>query len=145
MLDPPTGALRETAESVRADLERAGGAIAWLGSTPVGCLRFEVADEHLQVRRVAVAPEWQRQSVGTALMAWAHGRARELRLQEVRLGVRKQLPGNIAFYKALGYRLIARHHHPGVNRVSWYELSLRLELLDIGDRQQRVRGRKTKR
>ena len=126
VLDPPSGALRETVESVRADLGRAGAAIAWLDGSPVGCLRYEVEDDHLHVRRVAVPPEWQRRGIGTALMEWSHQRARELGLSEVRLGVRKQLPANIAFYKALGYRLIARHHHPGQKRVTWYEMSLRL-------------------
>jgi GNAT superfamily N-acetyltransferase len=126
VLDPPSGALRETVDSVRADLERAGGAIAWFGETPVGCLRFEIADDHLHVRRVAVAPEWQRQGAGAALMKWSHDHARELGLSEVRLGVRKQLPGNRRFYESLGYRLVARHRHPGSTRVSWYEMGLKL-------------------
>ena len=126
MLDPPSGALRETVESVRDDIHRGGAAIAWLGGEPVGCLRYEVVDDHLHVRRVAVPPEWQRRRIGTALMDWAHARARELGLGEVRLGVRKQLPGNRAFYRGLGYQLMARHRHPGHNRVSWYEMSLRL-------------------
>ena len=126
VLDPPSGALRESVDVVRADLERGGGAIAWIGSDAVGCLRYEVEDEHLHVRRVAVAPGWQRHGVGTALMKWSHDHARELGLDEVRLGVRKQLPGNLAFYKALRYRLIARHRHPGSRRVSWYEMSRRL-------------------
>jgi ribosomal protein S18 acetylase RimI-like enzyme len=126
VLDPPSGVTRETVESVRSDLERAGGAIAWLGETPVGCLRFELEDDHVHVRRVAVPPRWQRRGIGTSLMRWAHARAREVGLDEIRLGVRKQLPGNLAFYEALGYRLVARHRHPGRKGVTWYEMSLRV-------------------
>jgi ribosomal protein S18 acetylase RimI-like enzyme len=58
------------------------------------------------VRRVAVLPERQRRGIGTALMSWSHGHAVSLGLHEVRLGVRRQLPGNQAFYKRLGYRVI---------------------------------------
>jgi ribosomal protein S18 acetylase RimI-like enzyme len=126
VLIPTSGALRETVDTVREDLERAGGAIAWLDSEPVGCLRFEVEDEHLHVRRVAVPPAHQRRGIGTALMLWAHNHARSLGRYEIRLGVRKQLPGNQAFYKRLGYRVVARHHHPGRKEVTWYEMSLRL-------------------
>jgi ribosomal protein S18 acetylase RimI-like enzyme len=59
-------------------------------------------------------------------MDWAHYHARSLGLAEVRLGVRKSLPGNQAFYKRLGYRIIARHHHAGSREVTWYEMSLKL-------------------
>jgi tRNA threonylcarbamoyladenosine biosynthesis protein TsaE len=126
VLDPPSGAIRETLDSVRRDLELHGGAIAWIGTEPVGCLRFEVEEEHLHVRRVAVPPEHQRRGIGSALMDWSHAHARSLGLHEVRLGVRKQLPGNLAFYKRLGYRLIARHRHPGRREVTWYEMRIKV-------------------
>jgi ribosomal protein S18 acetylase RimI-like enzyme len=111
---------------VRHDLEVNGGAIAWIGADAVGCLRFEVEPDHMHVRRVAVPPERQRQGIGTALMDWARDHARSLGRHEVRLGVRKQLPGNLAFYKRLGYRVIARHRHPGRRDVTWNEMSLRV-------------------
>ncbi|HEY3085984.1 MAG TPA: GNAT family N-acetyltransferase [Candidatus Dormibacteraeota bacterium] len=126
VLDPPSGAMRENVDSVRHDLEIDGGAMAWIGGEAVGCLRFEVEPDHLHVRRVAVLPERQRQGIGTALMMWSHEHALSLGLHEVRLGVRTQLPGNQAFYKRLGYRVIARHHHPGQRRVTWHQMSLRL-------------------
>ena len=125
-LDPPSGALRETVDSVERDLVAHGGAIAWSGAEAVGCLRFEVDADHMHVRRVAVAPERQREGIGTSLMEWVHGHARTLGLHEVRLGVRRQLPGNRAFYERLGYSLVARHRHPGQARVTWYEMRLRL-------------------
>ena len=42
LLDPPSGVVRESAYLVRHDLEAHGGAIAWMGVVPVGCLRLEV-------------------------------------------------------------------------------------------------------
>lgn len=125
-LEPPSGVTRESKESVRGDLEADGGAIASLGKLPVGCLRFKIEEEHLHVRRVAVLPEFQGKGVGTRLMLWVHDHARSLGLDEVRLGVRRQLPRNQAFYKRLGYKIVGRHLHPGQRRVFWYEMSLSL-------------------
>ena len=126
LLDPPSGALREDVAAVRRDLESYGGAIAWSGAEPVGCLRFQVDDGHMHVRRVAVTPDHQRQGIGTVLMAWAEAHARSLGLHEVTLGVRKQLPGNRAFYARRGYTIVARHRHPGRSDVTWYEMRLQL-------------------
>ncbi|HET7419132.1 MAG TPA: GNAT family N-acetyltransferase [Candidatus Dormibacteraeota bacterium] len=111
---------------MREDLAAGGGAIAWQGDAPVGCLRFDVEPDHLHVRRVAVAPARRRSGIGTALMQWAHGYAASRGLREVRLGVRVQLPGNVAFYKKLGYEVVASHRHPRNRRVFWREMRLRL-------------------
>ena len=111
---------------MREDLEANGGAIAWLCPTPVGCLRYDVQAGHLHVRRVAVPPDRRLAGIGTALMAWAHRYARSRGLREVRLGVRVQLPGNMAFYKKLGYEVIGSHRHPVNRRVFWREMRLRL-------------------
>ncbi len=125
-LDPPSGESRETLDSVRADLEAHGGAIAWWAERPVGCLRFEVEPGHLHVRRVAVLPELQGQGIGRALMAWAEAEAARRRRAEVHVGVRIALPGNLAFYRRLGYEVAAEHAHPGYDRPTW--LSLRKAL-----------------
>jgi tRNA threonylcarbamoyladenosine biosynthesis protein TsaE len=125
-LDPPSGALRETVQSVREDLVAHGGAIAWLDGEAVGCLRFDLKPGHLHVRRVAVPPERRHAGIGTSLMDWAHGHARSLRFDEVRLGVRVQLPGNLEFYRKLGYEVIATRRHPASGRAFWDEMSRKL-------------------
>ena len=125
-LDPPSGAIRETEASVRANLEAQGGAVALLDNAPVGCLRFERRSDHLHVRRVAVDPAHQRQGVGLALMEWIHHYARREGFHEVRVGVRVQLPGNRRFYERLGYTLLERHTHKGYAQPTWEELRLLL-------------------
>ncbi len=126
-LDPPSGALKETARDVRRDLDSGGGALARLDGRAVGCLRLEVSPDSLHVRRVAVDPEHQREGIGRALMRWAYSYARDRGLREVRVGVRSQLPGNRSFYERLGYRLLKAHSHPGYREATWYELGLLLE------------------
>jgi len=121
-LDPPSGALRESEESVRDDLGRSGGALALLHEQTVGCLRFDREAGALHVRRVAVDPALQRKGIGRALMVWAHGYAHSQGYPEVRVGVRLQLPANLHFYKELGYSVVAEHRHPGYREVTWVEM-----------------------
>lgn len=121
-LDPPSGAVRETEATVRDDLERGGGAIAWNGKLAVGCLRFEREPGYLHVRRLAVDPARQRRGVGRALMQWAHDFARTQGYRQVRVGVRLALVNNVRFYERLGYQLLAEHKHPGYRDVTWIEM-----------------------
>jgi tRNA threonylcarbamoyladenosine biosynthesis protein TsaE len=121
-LEPPSGALRESEESVRDDLERSGGALALLDGRGVGCLRLDREPGYLHVRRLAVDPAFQHRGIGTALMEWIHDYAPGQGYSEVRVGVRRRLPGNLRFFLRLGYTVIAEHRHPGYREVTWDEL-----------------------
>lgn len=125
-LNPPSGALRETEADVRNDLSGNWGALASIEGRAVGGLRFEREAGYLHVRRVAVDPALQRHGIGRALMEWAHGYAAAQGYREVRVGVRRELPGNRAFYERLGYRVVAEHSHPGHDEITWYEMALGL-------------------
>jgi GNAT superfamily N-acetyltransferase len=96
--------------------------VALLGGRVVGCLRFDHDAGALHVRRVAVDPARQRQGIGRALMDWIHGYARAEGYSAVRVGVRRQLPGNLHFYQELGYTVVAEHRHPGYREVTWDEM-----------------------
>jgi GNAT superfamily N-acetyltransferase len=96
--------------------------VALLGGGSVGCLRFDREVGVLHVRRVAVDPGRQRRGIGAALMAWVHDYARAQGFSEVRVGVRRQLPGNLRFYQRLGYTVVAEHRHPGYREVTWDEM-----------------------
>ena len=93
----------------------------------VGCLRLDEADGYLHVRRVAVEPGHQRGGVGRALMEWAEAEASRRGLREVRLGVRRPLTGNLAFYRRLGYEIVGEHSHRGYDEITWYSMAKRLE------------------
>jgi ribosomal protein S18 acetylase RimI-like enzyme len=46
--------------------------------------------------------------------------AREGGCREIRLGVRMALPGNLAFYRRLGYEVVKTEPHPkGGDNVAW--------------------------
>lgn len=118
-LDPPSGVTRETVDTVRLDLETHGGALAHSVDGAVGCLRYEVAADHLWVRRVAVLPSRQGRGIGRRLMAWSEDEAAARGLAAVQIGVRIALPANLAFYQRLGYMIVSEHAHPGYDRSTW--------------------------
>jgi len=125
-MTPPSGALRETVDVVRRDLEEGGGAIASLAGRAVGALRLVSEPGSLEVRRVAVEPAFQRRGIGAALMAWAREEAGRQGCGELTVNVRLQLPGNRAFYERLGYRVVAEHPHPLDPRGRSYEMRLQV-------------------
>jgi GNAT superfamily N-acetyltransferase len=126
-LDPPSGAGRETVATVLQDLEAGGGAVAELEGRLVGCLRWFLDDDaNFHVRRVAVAPGLQRRGVGRALMAWAEDEARRHGCAAVTVGVRLALPGNLAFYRRLGYEVTGEHRHQGYEHTTWLAMEKRL-------------------
>jgi ribosomal protein S18 acetylase RimI-like enzyme len=127
-LDPPSGAGRESLESVGEELAVYGGALASTDGRPAGCLRLREMDGHLHVRRVAVAPEQQGRGIGRALMRWAEAEAGRRGTEGVSVGVRLALPGNLEFYRRLGYREVERHAHPGYDRPTWALLRKRVPL-----------------
>jgi ribosomal protein S18 acetylase RimI-like enzyme len=128
-LDPPSGAVAESLEVVTADLALGGGALARPGGdgTAVGCLRWRLNDDGtFYVKRLAVDPGWQDRGVGRTLMRWACGEARARDLTAVTVGVRVALPGNLAFFRGLGFEVVGEHSHDGYARTTW--LSLRQDL-----------------
>ncbi len=117
-LNPTSGASRETVEDVIAAMQQGGAVLAWLGDTPVGSARYRLESDALHVGRVAVLPPFRRRSIGAAIMAYMETIAREQRRTAVRVAVRMQLPGNLAFYERLGYQTVAVADHPrGPDRI----------------------------
>jgi ribosomal protein S18 acetylase RimI-like enzyme len=116
-LDPPSGATQETLEVVRADLTEGRGVLASLNSRAVAAARALLFDDHVQLRRLAVDPEFQRRGIASALMRWVQDQASLLGYREIRVGVRKVLESNRALYEGLGYTQVGDHGY-------WVELRL---------------------
>jgi GNAT superfamily N-acetyltransferase len=68
-LDPPSSALKETPEAIRAKLATHGAGIAESDGKPIGCVLF-TAEENavLYIGRLAVAPAWRRRGLARALI-----------------------------------------------------------------------------
>lgn len=102
-LDPPSTALSETVESVRASLEEHGGVLALRDDKPVGSLLFEPHDKRMGMRRVAVDPAAQGDGVAKALVRRAEQHAAALGYPAVQLQARAELPATVRFWVYMGY------------------------------------------
>jgi ribosomal protein S18 acetylase RimI-like enzyme len=112
-LDPPSSAHNETVETIRAKLAAGRALLAAAAGAPVGCVFYEPEEDHVYLYRLAVVPAYRRRGLGQALIARVEGRARELRLPRIRLGVRSALARQQAYYQRLGYRPVEARAHPG--------------------------------
>ena len=102
-LAPPSSALNEDPEAVTRYLHNGGVIVAEVDGEVVGAVRYEPYETYLYLARLAVAPDWQGQGIGRRLVEAVEGWALLLGLDEVRLGVRAELPANRDFYRRLGY------------------------------------------
>ena len=112
VLDPPSSAFRESDDDVAAAIGRGGAAVAWLGETPVGSVRFEPEESWLYIGRLAVIPEARRRGVAQALMLAAESEALRFGVSEAQLSMREILPGNRALFEKLGYSVVSVDPHP---------------------------------
>ena len=119
-LTPPSGAVYETEDVVRDQLTARPGLVAYVDGAAAGCLRSETHDDGtLHLRRVAVDPAYRGRGVCAALVRAAEDAARAEGWAELRLGVRDELPDNLALFRHLGYAVVAEHDF-------WIELSKEL-------------------
>lgn len=73
-----------------------------------GVLALEAEPDALLVWSVATAPRAQGAGLGDIMLAFAHDRARALKLPAIRLYTGENLTGNIAWYRRRGF-VIDRH------------------------------------
>ncbi len=112
-LDPPSGAHAETEETVRGRMSSSRVFVALLAGTPIGCVFYEPAEEHVSFSRLAVLPTYRRRGIGRALIAHVEELAQASNVTQVRLGVRIALPQLRTYYERLGYGLLETHAHDG--------------------------------
>lgn len=102
-LQPPSSAPNETPEAAASSLHNGGIIVAVTHGEIVGAVRYEPREDYLYLGRLAVAPTWQGRGIGRRLITAVEEWAILLGLDEVRLGVRPELPRNRAMYARLGY------------------------------------------
>jgi ribosomal protein S18 acetylase RimI-like enzyme len=113
-LDPESGAFRETADGIAAELARDSGAIlAERNGKVVGCVMLKLLEGDLYFGRLSVLPEARGLGISKRLVEAIEDEARRRDLRGVRLGVRVVLTDNQALFKSLGYEEISREAHEG--------------------------------
>lgn len=104
ILDPPSTAVQETAETV-ANAVHAGGAVyATVADRPAGVILMRAENADLvSLHRVSVSPEFQRHGVASAMVAAVQDYAAERGFTEVELFAREELGDLVDFWRHRGY------------------------------------------
>jgi predicted N-acetyltransferase YhbS len=117
--DPPSSALKETAEIVLAKLAAGGGVAALAGGELVALALFQPDTDALYIGRLAVAPSRRGQGLAGRLLALCEDEARLRNFARTRLRVRLDLDGNRRLFERRGYRETAQLAHPGYERPTF--------------------------
>lgn len=113
-LNPESGAFRETAGGIAADLAKGIAAIvAERNGEMIGCVLVEEQEGDLYFGRLSVLPSARGHGLARQLVDAVEAEARRRGLPGVRLGVRVVLTDNQRLFQALGYRETSREAHPG--------------------------------
>ena len=112
-LQPESGALSETAETIAAAFADHAIFVAETGGRLVGCVLATRQGESLYLGRFAVHPEFRRHGIARRLLAEAERHARSAAARTLTLGVRVALTDNHRYFAAHGFREIGREAHSG--------------------------------
>ncbi len=124
--NPPSGALKETAETIREHLVHGGGAISESDGALIGVVLWEDDDGVLYLSRLAVHPAHRRRGIARALISEAEREARRRGLPRMTLGVRLVLEDNRRLFASCGFTETTLHRHEGFSEPTWVAMERRL-------------------
>ena len=127
VIDPPSGAHKESATRIREKLTHEHALLALLSDQIAACVFYRDEGDHIYFGRLAVLPAYRGRGIAGALISYVEARARELGLPSVRLGVRVALPHLCARYERLGYRVIEQRRHAGYAMTTYLVMEKTLE------------------
>ena len=125
-INPRSSMLKETvadfAQRLRADTifvaESDGALIGSIFCSPDG--------DALYIGRLAVAPDWRRRGVASALMEAAKEEARRIGAARITLKARISLASNIALFRRHGFAITGTETHAGFSAPTSYAMELAL-------------------
>ena len=119
LTDPPSSALRESAEAVAAKIAAGGGCGAIAAGEWIGAVLWTPQDDALYLGRLAAAAAWRGRGLAGRLIAEAEFFARESGFARVRLHARIALPMNRRLFARLGYVEVEARSHPGYDEPTF--------------------------
>lgn len=124
-IDPPSAALKETAETLAARFERGGAVlVARLDGTVVGAVCADPKpDGSIYLDRLAVDPARTGKGIARAPVEAVEAFALARDHDRVTLGVRLLLTDNIALFRHLGYAETGRKAHPGFSEPTSMDMA----------------------
>jgi GNAT superfamily N-acetyltransferase len=111
--DPPSSALRETAEAIAAKIATGGGFGVFEGASLIAAALWSLDDDALHVARVSVAPSAPGRGFARSLVTACETEARRRGLRRMTLKTRLELPENERIFERCGFARREVEAHPG--------------------------------
>ncbi len=124
--DPPSAALRETADTVARAITDGGGFAVAASGDLVGVVLWAEKEGGLYFGRLAVRPDRRGQGLAHALIAAVEAEARRRNLPRVHLSTRLSLADNRRLFASCGYAETEVHAHPGYHAPTSVVMEKRL-------------------
>jgi ribosomal protein S18 acetylase RimI-like enzyme len=121
-IDPPSGAQRESLESLAARFPSETLLVADADGIIVGCIWCRQDGDDVYIGRLAVDPEQQGRGIARRLLAASIEWARSHGAKSMSLGVRVELVENIAFFERHGFQIVRAESHAGFDRPTNYHM-----------------------
>jgi GNAT superfamily N-acetyltransferase len=115
-IDPPSSALRLTAQSMKADADKGALLLAERDGDLVGCVFAQTKGDALYIGKLAVRPGLQGEGIGRKLVDAARAEARRLGLGMLELQTRVELTENHATFARMGFVKTGESAHQGFDR-----------------------------
>jgi GNAT superfamily N-acetyltransferase len=115
-INPPSSALRLTAQSMKTDAEKGALLLAERGGELVGCVFAQTKGDALYIGKLAVWPGLQGAGIGRKLVDAARVEARRLGLGMLELQTRVELSENHATFARMGFVKTGETAHDGFDR-----------------------------
>ena len=94
-------------EKIQTDLKHGLCHVARIGSETVGVFIIIQKSEYLwEITNIAVAPKYQGQKIGKAILAHAISVAQNLGAREIEIGTGNSSLNQLAFYQKAGFRIV---------------------------------------
>ncbi len=130
--DPPSGALRETEESIAGLIQDGGGACVMEGEDMIGAVLWQAIDGGLYFGRLAVLPSARGKGLARMLIAAAERAAQDRSLPRVHASVRLSLLKNRRLFATCGYHETVKSCHPGYSEPTTVAIEKDLSSLSSG-------------